>query len=35
MCALLEAFVVRVRDIYVVARILNLKVIDKTILVHF
>lgn len=35
MCVLLEGFVVTVRDICAVAGILNLKVIDKTILVHF
>lgn len=35
MCALLEGFVVRVRDICVVAGILNLEIIDKAILVHF
>jgi len=34
-CALLEGFVVRVKDICVVAGILNLRVIDKAILVHF
>lgn len=34
-CSLLEGFVVRVRDICVVARILNLEVIEKAISVHF
>lgn len=35
MCSLLEGFVVRVRDICVVARILNLEVIEEAISVHF
>lgn len=35
MCVLQEGFVVRVRDICVVAGILNLELIDKAILVHF